>query len=209
MTNEAVFKDIADRYDRINTLLSFGQDVKWRRRGIERLPIGRVIDLGAGTGAANAQLAPRLVTAVDPSEQMLAINPAVDKHVAPGEALPFEGETFDGVFSAFVFRNLDSVPKTLREINRVLRPGGVAVIIDLGRPESAILRMVHRLGSFVALNAVGLAVGNREEYSYLHSTLDKLPQPDVIYADSPMPVHEIWRMGPFGFVYGVELRKPS
>ena len=165
MTNEAVFRDIAARYDRINSLLSFGQDVKWRQRGIDRLPPGKVIDLGAGTGAANAQLNPREITAVDPSEQMLALNPAADKHVAPGEALPFEDESYDGVFSAFVFRNLDSIPQTLAEIHRVLKPGGVAVVVDLNRPRNPILRAVHRLGSFVALNLVGLAVGNRSEYA--------------------------------------------
>lgn len=208
MTNEAVFRDIAARYDRVNSLLSFGQDVKWRKRGIDRLPPGKVIDLGAGTGAANEQLAPREITAIDPSEQMLALNPAADKRVAPGEALPVEDGTYDGVFSAFVFRNLDSIPQTLTEINRVLRPGGVAVIVDLGRPANHVLRLIHQIGSFVALNLVGLAVKNRDEYAYLNRTLDKLPQPKQLYADSPIPVHEIWRMGPLGFVYGIELRKP-
>ena len=208
MTNEAVFRDIAARYDRVNSLLSFGQDVKWRKRGIDRLPPGKVIDLGAGTGAANEQLAPREITAIDPSEQMLALNPAADKRVAPGEALPVEDGTYDGVFSAFVFRNLDSIPQTLTEINRVLRPGGVAVIVDLGRPANPVLRLIHQIGSFVALNLVGLAVKNRDEYAYLNRTLDKLPQPKQLYADSPIPVHEIWRMGPLGFVYGIELRKP-
>jgi demethylmenaquinone methyltransferase/2-methoxy-6-polyprenyl-1,4-benzoquinol methylase len=140
---------------------------------------------------------------------MLALNSAQDKHVAPGEALPLEDASYDGVFSAFVFRNLDSIPKTLTEIERVLRPGGVAVIVDLSRPRNAILRWIHRIGSFVALNLVGLAFGSRDEYSYLHGTLDKLPLAEELYSDSPIPVHDVWRMGPLGFVYGVELRKPD
>ncbi len=209
MTRRDVFRDIANRYDLINTLLSFGQDVSWRQRGIDRLPPGKVIDLGAGTGAANAQLAPREITALDPSEKMLARNPVEDKRVGMGEDLPFEDEAYDGVFSAFVFRNLDSIPDTLAEINRVLRPGGVAVVVDLGRPPNRLLRLLHRAGSFLALNLVGLLAGSREEYAYLHRSLDKLPPPEQMYRHSPIPLHEVWRMGPFGFVYGAEFRKPA
>lgn len=202
-----VFARIARRYDRVNRILSLGQDDAWRRRAIEHLPPGTVLDLGAGTGAATPDLGNRTVVALDPAPQMLALNPVKRRIVGKGETLPFADGSLDGVFSAYVFRNLDSIPDTLDEIARVLRPGGVAAIVDLGRPESRWKRVLHRLGSAIVLPLVGLFVGGFAEYRYLHRSLDALPQPQVLYADAPLQVEQIWRMGPFGFVYAVVLRK--
>jgi demethylmenaquinone methyltransferase/2-methoxy-6-polyprenyl-1,4-benzoquinol methylase len=206
MSNGDVFSDIAARYDRINRLLSLGQDQNWRQRVAARLPEGRRLDLGGGTGAANPILGTAVV-ALDPAPEMLALNPAAHRVVGVGEALPFADGSFDGVFSAYVFRNLDSVAQTLTEIARVLRPRGKAGIVDLGRPEVGWQRSLHRAGSAVVLPAVGAAAGAREEYTYLHHSLDSLPQPRVMYADGPMALEDLWRMGPFGFVYGVILAK--
>lgn len=207
MTKREVFSRIARRYDRVNWILSFGRDGAWRRSGIAHLPRGVVVDLGAGTGAANPDLGERTIVAVDPAREMLALNPTALRVVGKGEALPFADGSVDGVFSAYVIRNLDSIATTLAEIDRVLRPGGVAAIVDLGRPESRLKRALHRVGSSIVLPVVGLLAGGYSEYRYLHRSLDSLPQPQVIYADSPLAVDRIWRMGPFGFVYGVVLRK--
>lgn len=207
MSNGEVFADIAGRYDRINKILSFGQDDAWRSRIIDRLPGGRVLDLGAGTGAANHLFGDREIVALDPSEPMLSLNRAPEKHVGVGEALPFEDGTFDAVFSAFVVRNLDSVESTLTEIHRVLRPGGKAGIVDLGRPRNPVARIIHRIGSAIALTAVGLAYRSLDEYRYLDRSLDKLPPPEQMYADTPLHLEHLERMGPFGFVYGVVLAK--
>ena len=207
MSNGEVFADIAGRYDRINKILSFGQDDAWRSRIIDRLPDGRVLDLGAGTGAANHLFEDRETVALDPSEPMLALNRAPEKHVGVGEDLPFEDGSFDAVFSAFVVRNLDSVETTLAEVGRVLRPGGKAGIVDLGRPRNAAARVLHRIGSAIALTAVGLAYRSLEEYRYLDRSLDKLPPPEEMYADTPLHLEHLERMGPLGFVYGVVLTK--
>ena len=118
MSNGVVFKDIADRYDRLNAILSLGQDQKWRNTVVSQLPAGALLDLGAGTGAANDIFGDRHVVGLDPAPEMLSINDASDRVVAVGEALPFEDETFDAVFSAYVFRNLDSVDETMNEYNR-------------------------------------------------------------------------------------------
>ena len=108
MSNGVVFRDIADRYDRLNAFLSLGQDQKWRNTVVSRLPEGRLLDLGAGTGAANEIFGSREVIALDPAPEMLALNDERERVVGVGEALPFEDESFDAVFSAYVFRNLGS-----------------------------------------------------------------------------------------------------
>jgi demethylmenaquinone methyltransferase/2-methoxy-6-polyprenyl-1,4-benzoquinol methylase len=202
-----VFADIAGKYDRINKILSLGQDDNWRRRIIDRLPEGRILDIGAGTGAANRLFGDRDVVALDPSEPMLDLNDAPEKHVGVGESLPFEDASFDAVFSAFVVRNLDSLDDTLAEVARVLKPGGKAGIVDLGRPRNPVARAIHRTGSAVVLTGVGVAYRALAEYRYLDRSLDKLPPPEEMYADTPLVLEHLERMGPLGFVYGVVLAK--
>ena len=206
-TEREVFSRIARRYDRVNRILSLGRDDDWRRSAIAHLPDGVVVDLGGGTGAANPDFGDRTIIAVDPAPEMLSLNPALRRVVGKGEGLPLADGSVDAVFSAYVFRNLDSIDTTLDEIARVLRPGGVAAVVDLGRPESRWKRTLHRIGSAIVLPVVGFFVGGFSEYRYLHRSLDSLPQPQEIYAGAPLSVEKIWRMGPFGFVYGVVLRK--
>lgn len=207
MSNGTVFKDIADRYDRLNAVLSLGQDQKWRDTVIERLPEGRLLDLGAGTGAANDGFGAREIVALDPAPEMLGLNGADERVVAVGEALPFADASFDAVFSAYVFRNLDSVDATMAEVARVLRPGGLAGIVDLGRPTGALAARVHRAGTAVVLPVAGMTVGAREEYIYLHHTLDKHPPPQQLLADTPLTLVDTWRLGPMGFVWAAILER--
>jgi len=202
-----VFSRIARRYDGVNRILSLGRDGAWRRSAIAHLPPGRVLDLGAGTGAANREFGDRQVVALDPVVAMLALNPESRRAAGYGEHLPFADGSFDAVFSAFVFRNLDSVPATLAEIHRVLRPGGTAAVVDLSRPLWAWQRRLHRLGTAVLLPVVGALAGSPREYWYLHRSLDKLPPPQALFAGGPLALEHLWRMGPLGFVCGVVLRK--
>ncbi|MDH3607150.1 MAG: class I SAM-dependent methyltransferase [Acidimicrobiia bacterium] len=201
-----VFSDIADNYDRLNAILSLGRDKAWRRRAAAHLPAGHVLDLGAGTGAGNEAFGDRWVTAADPSLPMLIRNQARRRVASIGESLPFADGAFDGVFSAFVFRNLTSVAATLAELKRVLRPRGVAVIVDLSRPVGKVQRELHRAGSAVFVPLVGRLAGSPGEYKYLDESLDKLPPPVELYAGGPLTLERTWRMGPFGFVYGAVLR---
>jgi demethylmenaquinone methyltransferase/2-methoxy-6-polyprenyl-1,4-benzoquinol methylase len=207
MSNGEVFTDIAAKYDRINAILSLGRDGAWRRRVIDRLPSGRVLDLGAGTGAANPVLGEREIVALDPSPEMLARNDAPFRVVGVGERLPAGDQTFDAVFSAYVIRNLDSLDATLAEVHRILRPGGKFGIVDLGRPRNRWAAALHRAGSAVVLPTVGRIAGARDEYTYLHHSLDKLPAPEILYASGPLVLEDVWRMGPLGFVHGVILRR--
>jgi demethylmenaquinone methyltransferase / 2-methoxy-6-polyprenyl-1,4-benzoquinol methylase len=207
MSNGEIFADIAGRYDRLNRILSLGRDQAWRRTAVDQLPAGRILDLGAGTGAANAILGDRTVVALDPAPAMLALNDADCRVVGVGEALPFRDESFDAVLSAYVFRNLDSVEGTLAEIHRVLRSGGRAGIVDLSRPEGRFQRRLHRIGTSITLPIAGATIGARDEYTYLHRSLDKHPPPEELLSASSLRVAATWRMGPMGFVWGAVLEK--
>lgn len=204
---DPIFAKIAARYDLLNTVMSFGREQHWRRRGAAHLPPGRVLDLGAGTGAALPVLDGHEVVALDPVPQMLALNPTGPRVVGVGEALPFRDGAFDGVFSAYVFRNLTSVDETVAEVARVLRPGGHLVVVGLSRPPGERAAALHRAASSVFLPAAGSLIGARDEYAYLHQSLDKLPPPEELFADQPLALDTVWRMGPLGFVYGALLVK--
>ena len=207
MRSGEVFSRIARRYDAVNRVLSLGRDGAWRRSAIAHLPPGRVLDLGAGTGAANREFGTRRVVALDPVPAMLTRNPLGRRVAGFGEHLPFADGSFDGVFSAYVLRNLDSVPDTLAEVHRVLRPGGAAAIVDLSRPAAPWKRVLHRMGTAVVLPVVGTLAGSPREYWYLHRSLDSLPPPEALFGAGPLVVERLWRMGPLGFVYGAVLRK--
>lgn len=206
--SDPVFARIARRYDRINRVLSLGREQEWRRIAARHLPEGPVLDLGSGTGAALEVFEERPVVGLDPVVEMLRLSPIRMRVAAVGESLPFADATFDGVFSAYVFRNLASIPQTLREIGRVLRPGGRAVVVDLTRPGAPLPRLVHRAGTAVVLPLVGaIFAGAPGEYRYLHRTLDALAPPEELFRHGPLNVERVWRMGLNGFVYGAVLEK--
>lgn len=204
--SDPIFAKIARRYDRINGILSLGRESDWRHIGVEMLEPGLILDLGCGTG--DTDFDGREVIGLDPVVEMLALSEVPARVVGVGERLPIREDSLDGVFSAFVFRNLTSVDRTLDEVERTLKPGASAVIIDLSRPPNPFLRFLHRIGTAITLPLVGLLfAGAPKEYWYLHRTLDSLPPPEILYARGGLVLEEVWRTGVFGFVYGVRLRK--
>ncbi len=145
----SMFDRIAGRYDRANRILSAGVDVRWRRQAIaallDGLPAAPVLlDLGAGTlDGAVAMLAGRpaaRVCAADFARQMLVAGRGkpearrVAAQVADAHALPYRTGAFDAAFSAFCVRNLRDLALGLRELRRVVRPGGRLVILEFFRP---------------------------------------------------------------------------
>jgi len=201
-----IFARVAGRYDLINAILSLGRERQWRASGVRRLPPGLILDLGCGTGAADFE--GRHAVGLDPVVEMLALSPAARRVAGAGEELPFRDDSFDGAFSAFVLRNLASIDRTLDETARVLKPGAVLVVLGLSRPVNPALRLIHRVGTAIALPLTGLvAAGAPREYWYLHKSLDSLPPPEEMLEGRSLQLAATWRMGLFGFVYGATLVK--
>lgn len=201
MPESANFSNIYKFYDLINTLLSLGFDKSWRRIAGDYLSGDTVLDLGSGTGASYHLLSKYKVTALDPDEKMLKLNQFSTKVVGHAENLPFEDESFDSVYSTFVWRNIDSVDLSMSEIYRVLNPGGKFVLLDMSRPKNKLLQVLHKIGTYKVLHIIGLLTFNLKEYRFLHKSLDKYPQPEAHLKKNNFEKLEIYRMGLFNFVY--------
>jgi len=180
-----MFDRVAPRYDLLNHLLSLGSDFGWRRRTIAAIaPAGheQILDLCCGTGDLALALARRgaSVTGADFSVPMLARGARKARRRrarlrlcgADALRLPFRGATFDAACVAFGVRNLDDPLAGLREMRRVLRPGGRLVVLEFARPRRALLRRLHRLYLWAVLPAAGLVVaGNADAYRYLGESI--------------------------------------
>ena len=186
-TDSANFSKIYRFYDYINSLLTLGFDKSWREKASDELINISVLDLGSGTGATKKQLSKKIV--------------------GSAETLPFNNETFDNVYCAFVWRNVSDVNKAFEEIRRVLKEGGKFILLDMTRPVNKVGRRLHMLGTFVILHLVGVLTFNFKEYRFLYTSLDKLPPPEVFLKESGFKINKVQRMGLFGFVYLAVLEK--
>ena len=140
-TARELFAPIAPNYDRWSALLSLGQDPRWRRALVERLelpPGARVLDVAAGTGLITRLLEARghEVVALDLSAEMLtgARRRGATTVLATAEALPFADATFDGLTFGYLLRYVSDPLLTMRELARVVRPGGAIGMVEFGRP---------------------------------------------------------------------------
>lgn len=174
----AMFTRIAGRYDLMNRLMSFGQDVSWRRKMMAKIafpPHAQVLDLGAGTGDISREVR-RLtegasITAADFTLGMLQAGKewqTINLCNADAMHLPFEDDRFDVVVSGFLVRNVESVDQTLSEMARVLKPGGQVLILDMTRPRSKLLAPFIRFYLNRVVPLLGtLVTGQKEAYTYL------------------------------------------
>ena len=142
MDARELFAPLGPTYDRYARLLSFGQDPRWRAFLVSRIPPDAkgVLDVAAGTGAVALQLVQggHTVVGIDQSPEMLAVArerlPDVAFHEGKAEALPFADAEFDALTFTYLLRYVDDVPATLRELARVVRPGGVVAMQEFGLP---------------------------------------------------------------------------
>ena len=201
MSEKANFSNIYKFYDLINTVLTFGFDKSWREKAVSNLIGNSVLDLGSGTGAAYEQLLNFETTAIDPDKKMLELNTFENKVLGSAENLPFEDNSFDNVFCCFVWRNVSDTNKALREVYRVLSPGGKFILLDMTRPKNPFLKILHKIGTFKVLHLIGLLTFNLKEYRFLYKSLDFYPQPENHLKKGTFIDLQIERMGLFNFVY--------
>jgi len=183
----AMFDGVAKRYDTTNTVLSLGMDKLWRRRTRQCLQLRageRVLDLAAGTGVSTAELMRSGADAVacDFSLGMLRAGKAnrsrrtVQFVAGDGMHLPFADETFDAVTISFGLRNIANAPMALREMRRVVRPGGRLVVCEFSRPvfgpfRFAYMNYLMRLLPWVATKVAT----NPDAYVYLAESIREWP----------------------------------
>mgnify|MGYP005857207717 CR=1 FL=1 len=211
-----MFARIAERYDLMNVLMTFGQDQRWRRALLDACdlpPRGRLLDVGAGTGEIARQAAQRFpgaeVVAVDFTLEMMAVARAKRQRrpipYVQGDtlALPFASHSFDAVVSGFLLRNVADRMAALREQARVVRPGGRVVCLETAPPQNVLMEPLFRLYFFGLIPRVGALVsGDAEAYAYLpHSTVD-FPAPAALQREMELAgLHNVmYRTFMFGAV---------
>ena len=185
-----MFDRIARRYDLVNTVLSAGIDGGWRRRAARETglgPGGAALDVACGSGKLTAKLAriagPRgRAVGLDFSPAMLAIarhdHPGLEFLEGDALNLPFDDGIFNATTIAFGLRNLSDPVRGLREMLRVLKPGGRAVVLEFVRPPRGPIGSAYRLYLRSVLPAVGGALsGQPAAYRYLSDTVDSYRTP--------------------------------
>jgi len=189
-----MFTHIAQRYEWFDHVASLGNDLFWRPRALWDLdrfrsgvPIRRILDLGCGTGELSRLLARHFpaaeVVGVDFTAAMLGVarrrtgprRPSIAYGRATAMRLPFPDGAFDLVANAFLARNLVDLEAALREMRRVLRPGGVLLILEITEPESPAFGALFHAYFDHVVPWLGAAVDSAGPYRYLPESLRRLP----------------------------------
>ncbi len=192
-----MFAGIAGSYDRMNRLMTFGQDIRWRRVAIEmaHLPAGgRLLDMATGTGdlaAEGLRQQPDLqAVGGDFTLEMMAVGRSrypqrrqIRWVGADALALPFPDNYFDAVTSGFLMRNVIDVEQAFREQLRVTRPGGWVVVLETSPPKDNWLKPFILFHLNVVLPTLGrLVAGSSEAYTYLPSSTKMFRSPEALAA---------------------------
>lgn len=187
-----MFDNISHRYDFLNHFLSMGIDRAWRRKAVNLLRSSnpmQILDVATGTGDFAIQalvLNPEKITGVDISEGMLEVGRRkvrerqlehlIDLQHGDSENLPFEENKFDAVTVAFGVRNFENLERGLREIYRVLKPGGKVVVLEFSRPRKFPFKQLYSFYFRAVLPKVGRMVSkDSAAYTYLPESVAAFP----------------------------------
>lgn len=192
----SMFDKIAFRYDFLNRFLSAGIDVSWRKKALKQLAglqPKRLLDVATGTGdvaiLASKMLRPDHITGVDISEGMLEFGRRkIDKlglqqkiTLAKGdsEKLDFADASFDAITVAFGVRNFENLEQGLREMRRVLRPGGKVVVLEFSKPKQPLFKIFYNLYmNFIAPGVGKMISKDKDAYQYLNDSVQRFPEGD-------------------------------
>jgi demethylmenaquinone methyltransferase/2-methoxy-6-polyprenyl-1,4-benzoquinol methylase len=205
-----LFAGLPARYDRMGAVLSFGQDPRWRRAlvtGLAPAPTERVLDVATGTAMVAAELVRQggcHVVGLDQSEQMLGAarerlshHPALAQRVqlvtGQAERLPFADGEFDALTFTYLLRYVDDRDATMRELARVVKPGGRIAMLEFGVPQAPVLRWLWRVHTRVGLPLLGRLVSRAwyEVGRFLGPSIEGL------YAQEP-DLGALWRAAGIG-----------
>ena len=185
-----LFAGLPAQYARMGALMSFGQDPRWRRTMVAGIEPGRVLDAACGTGLVTRELVRRgcSVVGLDQSPDMLAEArrrvPGVRFVQGEAETLPFGDAEFDALTFTYLLRYVDDRAATMRELARVVRPGGRIGMVEFGVPSNAALRAAWRVWTRLGLPSLGRLVSPAwvEVGRFLGPSIERLyaEEPDLV-----------------------------
>lgn len=187
-----MFNNISKNYDFLNHFLSLGIDILWRKKAIKYLKNDRpkhILDIATGTGDFAIEalaLKPEKITGVDISEGMLEVGKAkmkkkgldniIELQLGDSEKLLFEDNTFDAVIVSFGVRNFENLEKGLTDMNRVLKEGGKAVILEFSKPTKFPFKQIYNFYFKAILPKIGKLISkDNAAYTYLPESVDAFP----------------------------------
>jgi demethylmenaquinone methyltransferase / 2-methoxy-6-polyprenyl-1,4-benzoquinol methylase len=196
---KGVFDSVASKYDLMNDFMSFGLHRVWKHIAINHLclrPEHKVLDLAGGTGDLTLKIAqqvrePGLITLSDINAEMLRVgkdrllNKGVTGPIeyveADAEALPFADNSYDRVIMGFGLRNVTDKQQALHEIYRVLKPGGLLLVLEFSTAKLPLLKEIYEFYSFNVIPKVGqLITQDKDSYQYLVESIRMHPDQDTL-----------------------------
>lgn len=193
-----MFNTISGNYDGLNRMISFGIDVKWRKkvvRIIKNSQPQKVLDIATGTGDLAINIAKntnaKKIIGLDISEGMLEVgkqkinkenlNNEIEMVLGDSENIPFDDNTFDAITVAFGVRNFETLEKGLKEINRVLKPGGTFVILETSVPSKTPYKQFYKFHTNKILPLLGRLFSKEQSaYEYLSESAANFPYGEAL-----------------------------
>ena len=189
-----IFESIANKYDLMNDIMSFGLHRKWKKKFVDLVDLNLkkknfILDLGSGTGDVVSEINKKfkqnsnfLSYLVDPSLEMIKQGSKKIKGknimwlASYGEKLPFNDNKFDLVTMSFSLRNVENIVTTLNEINRVLKKNGQFLCLEFGKIKNLAINSIYRIYSDNFIPELGKNItGNKDAYKYLVESIKRFP----------------------------------